>query len=164
MLRLGSYTGGTVMTKASRYALLLVLAAGQTAAPAIGQTARLPIADGVWVKTDTSCGTATNVFVHAANRFGSVYFYGPKQGMGPANETEAVSRIGRGTNGFTVVNEGPIEVAPRPNGQAVVRAFSPSQGVTWSETVRLCPSATLSEKMRTAIARLGLTPSGLRKP
>lgn len=128
-------------------------------APAAAQSARLPIAEGVWVKLDTPCASATNLFVHAGKRFGSVYFYGPNQSMGPANETEALVKTGRGTSGFTMVNEGPIEVAARPNGRAVVRAFSPVQGVAWSETVRLCPAASLPAKTRTALTRLRLLPA-----
>lgn len=124
--------------------------------------ARPPIAQGVWVPVATACGTASNVLVHGANRFGSLYFYGPNQSMGPADETEVLVRIGRGRDGFTVVNEGPLEVAARPGGQAVVRAYSPSQGVQWSETVRLCPPAALSARLRTAIARLGLAAAPAR--
>jgi hypothetical protein len=99
------------------------------------------------------------VRVYAAGRFGDVYFYGPNQSMGPANETEALAKTGSGKNGFTVVNEGPLEVSARPNGQAVVRAVSLSEGVQWSEPMRLCPPATLSIKMRTALSRLRLLPA-----
>lgn len=144
------------MAKSIRYAVPAFWLAAVPIAPATAQTVRLPIAEGVWVKTGTPCGAATNVFVHAGNRFGSLYFYGPDQSMGPANETEALSHVGRGEGGFTTVNDGPLEVAPRPNGQATVRAHSPSQGITWSEAVRLCPPATLSPKLRAALARLGL--------
>lgn len=130
---------------------------------ATAQTVRLPIPEGVWVKTDTKCGAATNVFVYGGNRFGSLYFYGPNQSMGPANETEPLSHVGVGKNGFSVVNDGPIEVAPRPSGQAAVRAYSPTQGVTWIETVRLCPTATLSAKLRAALAPFRLDGGGARK-
>ncbi len=97
--------------------------------PARAQSARLPISEGVWVKMDTKCEVATNVYVYGAGRFGSVYFYGPNQSMGPSNETEPLSHVGKGQNGFTVVNDGPLEVAARPNGQAMVRAVSLSEGV-----------------------------------
>ena len=136
--------------------MVWIVAAVGTAIPAAAQPARLPIAEGVWVKTATPCGTATNVFAHGGGKFGSVYFYGPNQSMGPADEAETLTRVSRGAGGFTIVNEGPLEVSARPNGQATVRANSPTQGVAWSETVRLCPTATLPAKTRAAIARLGL--------
>ena len=125
-------------------------------APLLAQGAKLPIAEGVWVKTDTKCETATTAHVYGGNRFGTFYFYGPKQSMGPANETEALLRSSKVAGGFVMVNEGPLEVAPRPNGQAVVRANSPSQGVQWSDAVRLCAPATLSRKMRDALTKAGL--------
>lgn len=125
-------------------------------APAIGLSLKLPIAEGVWVKTDTKCNQAFIAHVYEAGRFGTVYFYGPNQSMGPANETELLSRVSKGQNGFTVVNEGPLEVIALPNGQASVRAYSPSQGVQWVDQVRLCPAPSLSPKMRSALSRLGL--------
>ena len=135
----------------------IAIAAGVTlASPAIAQPARLPIAEGVWVKTSTNCAAATNVYVYKGNRFGSVYFYGPNQSMGPSNETESLTHVGRGENGFTVINDGPIEVAARPKGQAAVRAYSLSQGPQWTETVRLCAKEALSQKLRSALVRLGL--------
>lgn len=124
--------------------------------PVIAQPVRLPIAEGVWVKTDVPCGAATNVFVYKGSRFGSVYFYGPNQSMGPANETETISHIGQGKNGFTTINEGPIEVAGRPKAQAVVRAYSHSDGPQRTDLVRPCPEAALSPKLRSALMRLGL--------
>ncbi|WP_157083067.1 hypothetical protein [Novosphingobium lentum] len=138
-----------------RSALLLV-AMGTSASPVSAQVARLPIADGIWVKAETACGTAAIAYVKRAGRFGSVYFYGPNQSMGPANETEVVSHVGRGENGFSVINDGPIEVAARPNGRAVVRAFSLSEGVQWTENIRLCAPTTLSAKLRAGLARVGL--------
>ncbi|RYG96117.1 MAG: hypothetical protein EON58_12740 [Alphaproteobacteria bacterium] len=117
---------------------------------------QLPIAQGVWVKTATSCASATNVYVHKGNRFGSVYFYGPNHSMGPADETELVVSTSRGKDGYTTINEGPIEVGARLKGQASVRAYSLSQGPQWTETVRLCPAATLSSKLRGALMRLKL--------
>lgn len=143
-----------MMTKRPVAMLAACCLVGAPAATA--QTARLPIAQGVWVKVDTPCATATNLFVHSGKRFGSVYFYGPNQRMGPANETEAIVRTSRGAGGFTIVNEGPLEVAARANGRAEIRAFSPSQGVTWSETVRLCAPASLPVRTRAALTRLGL--------
>jgi hypothetical protein len=134
------------------------------ATSADAQAVRLPIAEGVWVKVETGCGAATNVFAHGGGRFGSLYFYGPNQSTGPANETEILTRTGKGRNGFTVVNEGPVEVATRPKGQAVVRAVNGSGGVEWSETVRLCPPALLPAKMRASIVRLGLSAATVRKP
>lgn len=143
------------MTKTVRLvgAALLV-----TIAPAAqAQGVRLPIAEGVWVPVATPCGTATNIFAYGGGRFGSVYFYGPNYSMGPADETEKLTHVGRGKNGFTTVNDGPLEVAARPNGQAVVRAYSLSQNAAaWTENVRLCPAATLPAKTRAALARLGL--------
>lgn len=134
-------------------ALIIGLGLAVTAA---AQTAKLPIAQGVWVKTDTMCPAAFIAHVYGDKRFGTFYFYGPKQSMGPANETEVLTRISKTTDGFVMVNEGPLEVAARPNGQAVVRANSPSQGVQWTEQVRLCPPATLSKKMRDALGKSGL--------
>lgn len=118
--------------------------------------ARLPIAEGVWVKTATACAAATNVYVYKGNRFGSVYFYGPNQTMGPANETELIRAVIPGKNGYTTINEGPIEVAPRSKEQASVRAYSLSQGPQWTETIRICPTASLSLKLRTSLAGLSL--------
>ena len=117
------------------------------------QPVKLPIAEGIWVKTDTQCKTAYMAYVHTNGRFGNFYFYGPKQGMGPANETEVISHVGKGKGGFVVVNDGPIEVSTGPKGQAVVRAVSLSEGVQWTETIRLCPAATLSPKMRAGLVR-----------
>lgn len=134
-------------------ALIIGLGLAVTAA---AQTAKLPIAQGVWVKTDTMCPAAFIAHVYGDKRFGTFYFYGPKQSMGPANETEVLTRISKTTDGFVMVNEGPLEVAARPNGQAVVRANSPSQGVQWTEQVRLCPPATLSKKMRDVLGKSGL--------
>lgn len=131
--------------------------------PANAQGARLPIAEGVWVKTDTACEKALVAHVYASGRFGTVYYYGPSQAMGPANETEVLNRVSKGTGGFTVVNEGPQEVMARPNGQAVVRAFSPTRGAQWSDAVRRCPQSSLSAKMRQGLARAGLLPSDARK-
>lgn len=144
------------------FSFVVFSVASISASPANAQSARLPIAEGVWVKTDSACDKAFIAHVYAAGRFGTVYFYGPNQSMGPANETEVLTHVGRGTGGFSVVNDGPLEVAARPNGQAVVRAFSPSQGVQWSDTVRLCPPLTLSAKMRAGLMRMGLLPSGIR--
>src|SRR4051812_47932357 len=104
------------MSKIDRSAWLAAILLASTGTTADAQPPRLPIAEGVWVKMATACSAATNVFVYAGNRFGSVYFYGPNQSMGPSNETEVLARVGRGKDGFTVVNEGPIEVAARPNG------------------------------------------------
>ena len=136
--------------------ILGVMAGLGLAVPLAAQTAKLPIAEGVWVKTDTKCETATTAHVYGGKRFGTFYFYGPKQSMGPANETEPLVRSSKVAGGFVMVNEGPLEVAPRPNGQAVVRANSPSQGVQWTDAVRLCPPATLSKKMRDALTKAGL--------
>ncbi|WP_373476336.1 hypothetical protein [Sphingorhabdus sp.] len=130
--------------------------------PVGAQTAKLPIAEGVWVKTDTKCETAYIAQVYGAKRFGTFYFYGPKQSMGPANETEALTRASKTKDGFVMVNEGPLEVASRPNGKAVVRANSPSQGVQWTEQVRLCPPANLSRKMRDALTKSGLVKAAAR--
>ena len=116
------------------------------------------------MKTDTSCGSAFIAHVYGAGRFGTVYLYGPNQSMGPANETEALSHVGRGQNGFTVVNDGPLEVAARSAGQAVVRAVSLSQGEQWRDAVRLCPPASLSAKFRAGLSRLGLLKSSARRP
>lgn len=127
------------------------------------QGVRLPIAEGVWVKTDTACEKALVAHVYASGRFGTVYYYGPNQAMGPANETEVLSRVSKGTGGFSIVNDGPLEVMSRPNGHAVVRAFSPAQGAQWSDAVRLCLNNSLSAKMRQGLARVGLLPSGPRK-
>lgn len=132
--------------------------------PTQAQTVRLPISEGVWVKTDTQCRSAFLVRIYSAGRFGDVYFYGPNQSMGPANETEVLTRTGRGANGFTIVNDGPLEVSARPNGQAVVRAVSLSEGVQWSEPMRLCAPATLSTKMRAALNRLRLLPAPAGRP
>ena len=136
--------------------MLAVAACLSITTAAIGQSPKLPIAEGVWVKTDTKCREAFIAHVYGGGRFGTVYFYGQNQSMGPANETEPLSRVSRGQNGYTVVNEGPLEVIARPNGQASVRSFSPSQGVQWVDDVRLCPAATLSAKMRSALTRLKL--------
>ncbi len=132
---------------------------GAFADAADAQPVKLPISEGIWIKTDTSCKAAYIAYVYANGRFGSVYFYGPNQGMGPANETEAVSHIGKGKNGFTVVNDGPVEVASRAKGQAIVRAVSLSEGVQWAETVRLCSAGTLSGKMRNGLIRERLIPA-----
>jgi hypothetical protein len=134
-----------------------------TSASASAQGVRLPVPEGIWVKTDTACEKAFTAHVYASGRFGTVYLYGPNQSMGPANETEAVTRVGRGTEGFTIVNDGPLEVMARPNGQAVVRAFSPSQGAQWSEAVRRCPAASLPARMRQGLARERLLPSSAGK-
>ena len=142
---------------------LIIIAACASTVSAQPQSIRLPISEGVWVKTDTKCETAYIAHVYAGKVFGTVYFYGPKQTMGPSNETEPLSRVVKVGGGFTMVNEGPLEVAARPNGQAIVRANSPSQGVQWSEIVRLCPAAALSLKFRTALSNLGLITAAKRK-
>lgn len=138
---------------------LIVAATSWGEAPAEAAAAKLPIAQGVWVKTDTPCKSAVIAHVYAGGRYGDVYFYGPNHSMGPSNETEPLSHIGPGENGFTVVNDGPIEVAARPEGQAVIRAFSLSQGEQWREVVRICPAGALSAKMRAALSALRLLPS-----
>ena len=130
-----------------------------TGVAANAQPVKLPISEGVWVKTDTQCKAAYIAYIYARGRFGSVYFYGPNQGQGPANETEVLSHIAKGKNGFTVINDGPIEIAARPKGQAVVRAVSLSEGVQWTETVRLCPAATLSSRMRAGLTHELLMPA-----
>lgn len=137
---------------------LAVAASSFGGAPAEAAGARLPIPEGVWVKTDTPCKSAVIAHVNAGGRFGDVYFYGPDHSMGPSNETEPLTHSSAGENGFTVVNDGPIEVAARPKGQAVIRAFSLSQGEQWREVVRICPAATLSARMRAALATLKLLP------
>ena len=143
------------MVRTTGYILGAVIGFG-LAIPVAAQSAKLPIAEGVWVKTDTKCETATTAHVYGGKRFGTFYFYGPKQSMGPANETEPLVRSSKVAGGFVMVNEGPLEVAPRPNGQASVRANSPSQGVQWTDQVRACPPATLSKKMRDALTKAGL--------
>ena len=45
-----------------------------TATLASAQGARLPIAEGAWVKIDTACDKAFIAHVHASGRFGTVYF------------------------------------------------------------------------------------------
>lgn len=139
-----------------------ILAGLGLAVPIAAQSVKLPIAEGAWVKTDTKCETATTAHVYGGNRFGTVYFYGPKQSMGPANETEALVRSSKVAGGFIMVNEGPLEVAARPNGQAIVRANSPTQGVQWSDAVRLCAPATLSKKMRDALTKARLLKAAAR--
>lgn len=141
--------------------VLSCVASNPTAADA--QAVRLPIAEGVWVKTDTPCDKAFIAHVYATGRFGTVYFYGSGQSMGPANETEQLTRVSKGAGVFTMVNEGPLEVLPRPGGEALVRAYSPSQGPQWTDTVRLCTAATLSPKMRQGLTRIGLMPGGPRR-
>ncbi len=140
----------------------MMLAMGSIA-PAYAQPPRLPIAEGVWVKTDTQCSVAFIAHVYNGNRFGTAYLYGPNHTMGPANETEVLTKIGRGKNGFTIVNDGPLEVTAGPKGEAVVRAVSLSEGVQWSDTVRLCPAASLSVKFRAGLVRQGLI-AALRRP
>ena len=149
------------MTMSVRIGLSLTLAIWSIAA-ASAQPPKLPIAQGVWVKTDTQCKVAFIAHVYTGNRFGTAYLYGPKQTMGPANETEILHHIGKGKNGFTIVNDGPLEVAAGAKGEAVVRAVSPSQGVQWTDTVRLCPAATLAVKFRDGLVREGLIPAALR--
>jgi hypothetical protein len=144
------------MVDSIQYRLLATFVGALIAYPVSAQSARLPISQGIWVKTDAACNSATNVYIYRGNRFGSVYFYGPNQSMGPANETEVISQVASGKNGFAVLNEGPIEVAARLNGQAVVRANSPSQGVQWTDTVRLCEPGAISAKLRAGLTRLGL--------
>jgi hypothetical protein len=143
------------MTMFVRAGLSITLAIGSVA-PVSGQPPKLPIAQGVWVKADTQCKAAFIAHVYTGNRFGTAYLYGPSQKMGPANETEPLLRIGKGKNGFTIVNEGPLEVAAGPKGAAFVRAVSLSEGVQWTETVRLCPAASLSSKFRSGLVREGL--------
>jgi hypothetical protein len=122
------------------------------------QSNRMPLAQGVWVKTDTQCGAAVIAYVYSGSRFGSIYFYGPNHSMGPANETEIVAHVAPGKDGFSIINDGPIEVASKPNGQAIVRAVSLSEGVQWSETVRLCEPTSLSGNLRAALVQAGLMP------
>lgn len=131
-------------------------------APAYAVPPKLPIAEGVWVKTDTQCKAAFIAHVYNGVRFGTVYMYGPNQTMGPANESEVLTHIGRGKNGFTVINDGPLEVATGPKGGAVVRAVSLSEGVQWTETVKLCPAASLSAKFRAGLVRARLISASLR--
>lgn len=114
---------------------------------------RLPIPEGVWVDVATQCGSATQTYVHGGGRFGHIYFFGPNASMGPSDETEAVTATGRGTNGYTVVNDSSIEVRPLANGRIAVRAYSRAQGEIWVETMRACPVETLSPRMREAVAR-----------
>lgn len=114
---------------------------------------KLPITQGVWVKSDTACKTAYIAHIYNGSRFGTVYLYGPNQTMGPSNETEVITHIGRGKNGFTIINDGPLEVAMLPKGEAAVRAVSLSEGVKWTERVKLCPSASLSAKFRAGLIR-----------
>jgi hypothetical protein len=146
------------MRKVGSFALI-VAASSLGATPAEAAVAKLPIAEGVWVKTDTPCKSAGITHVYAGGRYGDVYFYGPNHSMGPSNETEALTHTSAGKNGFTVVNDGPIEVAAGPKGQAVIRAYSLSQGEQWREIVRICPAASLSAKMRSALSALKLLPS-----
>ncbi len=46
----------------------------------------------------------------------------PNKRWAPANETDSLRHIGKGKNGFTIVNDGPIEVAAGAMGEAIVRA------------------------------------------
>lgn len=145
-------------------ACLLLCIAAAPVASARAQTVKLPIAEGAWVKTDTACNAAVIAHVYGGHRFGTVYFYGPDHSLGPANETEPLTRAGKASDGFTMINEGPLEVLALPNGQAAVRAFSPSQGEQWRNTVRLCSAASLSARMRTALTRLGLLTTTAGRP
>lgn len=149
------------MNRFGRCAVTIALAIGSFV-PVHAAPPKLPIAEGVWVKTDTQCKAAFIAHVYNGSRFGTVYMYGPNQTMGPANETEALSHIGRGKNGFTVINDGPLEVAIRPKGEAIVRAVSLGEGVQWTEAVKLCPAASLSAKFRTGLIRARLISAGLR--
>lgn len=146
------------MSRGSRLGTAVLCLCFISATPAGAQGVRLPIANGVWVKTGDACGAATNVFVNLAGRFGSLYFYGTGYSMGPADETEALTRTSPGADGFTIVNTGPLQVAARPNGQAQVRAVSASDGVAWVETVKLCAAPTLLPRLRQALVRLRYLP------
>lgn len=143
------------MNRFGRCTVTIALAIGSFA-PLHAAPPKLPIAEGVWVKTDTQRKAAFIAHVYNGSRFGTIYMYGPKQTMGPANETEVLSHIGRGKNGFAVINDGPLEVASRPKGEAVVRAVSLSEGVQWTETVKLCSANSLSSKFRAGMVRAGL--------
>lgn len=48
-------------------------------AAARAEGVRLPIFEGVRVKTDTQCDAANKIRVYAAGRFGDVYFSGQNQ-------------------------------------------------------------------------------------
>jgi hypothetical protein len=130
-----------------------ICAATGAAAVAAQSRPGLPIPQGIYVEDAMACAAATRVRVYDGNRFGDVYFYGPGQTMGPADEREVLTHVGQGEDGYTMVNDGPLEVKALGGGRVSMRAFSPSQGEAWRETARLCQPDSLPARMRAALAR-----------
>lgn len=147
--------------------MIAVMAITVAASLAGQSTMRLPIAEGIWVEAGKQCGTADSAFFYGKNRFGSIAHYR----SGPSQSVERIGRIEPGARGFVRIftaHQGnpaqgqmahyempsAFEVAPRPNGQAIIRASSYATGeVAWSSTFRQCAPETLSANLRALTKR-----------
>ena len=135
-------------------ATVLLLVVGTAVAQSPSRV-KLPIAEGVWVDTQTRCNAATEAHVHAGGKFGHLYFAEAGAGRTPYDDVIPLLGVVNRKDGFTGVitkfDDGVVQVKAGANGQAIIRAASPSEGEVWRETVRLCAPDSLSTKMRAAV-------------
>lgn len=135
-------------------AAVLLLIVGTAVAQSPSRV-KLPIAEGVWVDTQTRCNAATEAHVHADGKFGHLYFAEAGAGRTPYDDVIPLLGVVNRKDGFTGVitkfDDGVVQVKAGANGQAIIRATSPSEGEVWRETVRLCAPDSLSTKMRAAV-------------
>jgi len=125
----------------------------------------LPIARGFWTNEGQKCGTAHYGYVFDGKRWGSLYYYGPTQSLGPNAELQPITQTRAVAGGFTQMQFGGFDGAgyfrmkslgPAKAHYRVGAPFRDQLQVS-DETLTLCPFQTLSPKMKAAIQRFAPT-------
>jgi hypothetical protein len=121
----------------------------------------LPIAKGFWIAAPAKCATATNGYAFDGNRWGAIYFYGPKGSMGPTVELEPITQTRAIAGGFTHMQFGGYDgigyfhVKSLGPDRMMLRTGAPSpDGIqVMDDTLVRCRFSTLSPRMQAALKR-----------
>lgn len=106
----------------------------------------LPIAEGAWVDAKTRCASTQEAWVYSGASFGDATLYAHSGG-----KLDPLDTLVRVKDGFVRINGGPWEIKSLPDGRAILRSFSNSEGEIDRRTLRRCELATLPPALRLKI-------------
>lgn len=125
-----------------------------TPAVAVAQ-ASLPIDVGVYAEVGQPCSSGW-IWVYTGRRAGDLAFFGPNQNLGPDPiGVEEIRSTAPARDGFTRINDGPIEVKAAGQGRIIVRAFSRADGEVARNQFQRCAASALHPRMQAVLPQIG---------
>lgn len=143
-----------------RWIMALAVLAGSATAAA-QPTIKLPIAPGFWTNDGQKCGSVHYGYIYDGKRWGSVYYYGPTQNLGPNAELQPITQTRAVAGGFTQMQFGGFDGA----GYFRVKATAPDRalyrvGAPFRDEIQVsdevlirCSYQAMSPKMKAAMRR-----------